>query len=173
MKKIFLPLCAFSAALLTGCAGVSTDAIETVAPFNINKYLGVWYELARLPHPFEDGLINVKATYRWGRNGQIEVVNEGVDEKNGKIRIARGVAEAYKNSDRGELRVSFFRPFYGKYRVIYLDENYSKAIVTSATNNYLWILCRERQIPQKDLDMLVAIAAEYGFDTDSLIFPQK
>ena len=173
MKKTFPAVFTLIAALLgTGCANVSTRNIEAVAPFNINSYLGVWYEQARLPHSFEDGLSNVKATYRWGRNGQIEVINEGWDE-NGKKQISRGVAETLKNSDRGELKVSFFRPFYAQYRIIYLDEKYTQAIVCGSTNNYLWILSRERKLPQKDLDMLVALAAEYGFDTDSLIVPQK
>ena len=159
--------------LFAGCSGVSTDGIEAVRPFNLNAYLGVWYEQARLPHSFENGIIKPQATYRWGRNGQIEVINEGIDEKSGKPRKSVGVAETYKGSDAGELRVSFFRPFYGRYRIIYLDEKYSKAIVTSSTADYLWILSRVKQLPEKDLQMLVAIAAEYGFDTERLIYPWK
>ena len=174
MKKFFIHTAAAIGALLGfGCSEISTESISAVSPFNINSYLGVWYEQARLPHSFEEGLINTKATYRWGRNGQIEVINEGIDEKTGRKKITKGVAETYKGSDRGELKVSFFRPFYGKYRIIYLDENYKKAIVTSSTNNYLWILSRERKLPEKELNMLVMLAAEYGFDTESLIFPQK
>ncbi|MBR1966780.1 MAG: lipocalin family protein [Lentisphaeria bacterium] len=172
-KKVLNFMTLIGTLLGAGCTGVSTENIEAVRPFKINSYLGVWYEQARLPHYFEEGLINPKATYRWGKNGLIEVINEGVDEKSGKKRIATAVAETYKGSDAGELKVSFFRPFYGKYRIIHLDENYTQAIVTAATNNYLWILSRERKLPQKDLQMLVAIAAEYGFDTDSLIYPQK
>ena len=174
MKKKAFNFMAFISVLFgAGCTGISTENIEAVRPFKINSYLGVWYEQARLPHSFEDGIINTQATYRWGRNGQIEVINEGIDEKNGKKRIVKGVAETYKGNDSGELKVSFFRPFYGKYRIIYLNEDYTEAIVTSATGNYLWILSRERKISQKNLQMLVAVAAEYGFDTESLIYPQK
>ena len=172
-NRLFAFLASVSAAVFSGCAGVSTENIEAVRPFNINSYLGVWYEIARLPHSFEDGIIKPQATYRWGRNGQIEVVNEGINQATGKRRTVNGYAETYKKSDAGELRVSFFRPFYGRYRIIYLDENYTRAIVTSSTNQYLWILCREKTLPEKDLQMLVAIAAEYGFDTDSLIYPWK
>lgn len=174
MKRFILIVFAAAAVcILCGCAGVSTANIETVRPFNINKYLGVWYEQARLPHSFEDGLINTKATYRWGRNGLIEVVNEGIIEKNGKRKVATGVAETIKGNESGDLKVSFFRPFYGSYRIIYLDEKYTRAIVTADTADYLWILSREQKMPQKELDMLVCLAAEFGFDTDSLIFPQK
>ena len=126
MKKYFIHAFAFIGALFGfGCTGVSTENIEAVTPFKINSYLGVWYEQARLPHSFEDGIINPKATYSWGRNGLIEVVNEGIVEKTGKRKRVTGVAETYKNSDSGELKVSFFRPFYGKYRIIYLDEKYT------------------------------------------------
>ena len=174
MKKTLLFLSAVWASLLTvGCNGVSTANIPAVSPFKINSYLGVWYEQARLPHSFEDGLINVKATYQWARNGQIEVINEGTDEASGKKRVIKGVAETVKGNDCGELKVSFFRPFYGKYRIIYLDALYTQAIVTSSTDNYLWILSRERKMPEKELQMLVALASEYGFDTESLIYPQK
>ena len=174
MKKYFIHAFAFIGALFGfGCTGVSTENIEAVTPFKINSYLGVWYEQARLPHSFEDGIINPKATYSWGRNGLIEVVNEGIVEKTGKLKRVTGVAETYKNCDSGELKVSFFRPFYGKYRIIYLDEKYTKALVTSSTFDYLWILSRERKLPEKELNMLVMLAAEYGFDTESLIFPQK
>ena len=174
MKKKILNFMTLIGTLFgAGCAGVSTENIEAVRPFKINSYLGVWYEQARLPHSFEDGLLNAKATYRWGRNGLIEVINEGIDEKSGKKRTATAVAETYKGSDAGELKVSFFRPFYGKYRIIYLDENYTKALVTSSTFDYLWILSRERKLSEKDLNMLVMLAAEYGFDTESLIYPQK
>ena len=166
-------LTSISAVFLSGCTGVSTESIEAVRPFNINSYLGVWYELARLPHSFEDGIIKPQAIYRWGRNGQIEVINEGIVRKTGKRKSVTGYAETYKKSDAGELRVSFFRPFYGRYRIIYLDENYSKAIVTSSTSDYLWILSRRKDLPDKELQLLVAIAAEYGFDTDSLIYPWK
>lgn len=174
MKKIFTMIAATVGGLIFGgCSGVSTEGIEAVSPFNVNSYLGVWYEQARLPHSFEDGIIKPKATYRWSRNGQIEVINEGIDEKTGKRKVSTGYAETYKKSTAGELRVSFFRPFYGRYRIIYLDENYTKAIVCGATSNYLWILSREEQMPAKELETLVALAAEYGFDTDSLIYPWK
>ena len=163
----------FSAVLafFSGCAKNSSMDIPAVADLDIEKYMGKWYEYARLPNRFEKNMRNVYAEYTMRRDGKTDVVNCGFDGK--KTRCISGIAKSANQAAAGELKVSFFRPFYGKYRIIYLDEKYTKALVTSSTFDYLWILSRERKLPEKELNMLVMLAAEYGFDTESLIFPQK
>lgn len=154
---------------LTGCAA-STRHLPAITPFDVDQYLGRWYEIARLPHRFERGLDYVTAEY--SREEQhIAVVNRGV--RNGQPKSVRGVARFKGDADTAELRVSFFRPFYGDYRVIWLAPDYSCAIVTSTTKKYFWILARERTLPPTQLQQLVAMAQKWGFETEKLEFPRQ
>ena len=156
--------------LITGCVGIPED-INPVDYFDINKYLGTWYEIARLDHSFERGLSNVTATYTLRDDEGINVLNKGYDQKKGEWKEAKGKAYFIGSHNIGRLKVSFWGPFYGGYNIIALDkENYSYAIVCGPNRSYLWILAREKIMASETLNKLVEFAKKLKFDTDKLIF---
>jgi apolipoprotein D and lipocalin family protein len=154
---------------LIGCAPAAK--IPVVTGFESARYLGVWYEVARLPNSFEEGLSNITAEYSKTDNGRLKVLNRGYDEKSGQWRSAQGSAYFTQNRNIGALRVTFFWPFYGSYRVIALDRNsYSYSLVMSGDLNYLWILSRTPTLENSTLAALLAFAEQNGFDTKRLIY---
>lgn len=159
-----------SALFLAGCErGKSTSEIRAVKPFSLQHYLGTWYEAARMPHSFEKGMEYVGAEYSLLPDGRIQVLNKGF--KNGKECVIRGYArQKIKNS--GELEVSFFRPFYGAYRIIALKEDYSAALLTSSTKDYAWILVRDPKNAEKIIAEYVTFLQEHGFDCSKLQYPK-
>jgi apolipoprotein D and lipocalin family protein len=141
-----------------------------VSGFNLERYLGKWYEIARLPASFEKDLVNVTATYALRPDGKVKVINEGYkNTKDGKHKKAEGKAKFAKTPDIGHLKVSFFGPFYADYMVIVLDPDYQYAMVCSG-HKYLWILARDPKLGKEILDDLVAKARDLGFKTDRLIY---
>lgn len=165
MNKIAIILFLF----LAGCVEIPEN-VKPVDNFKLEKYLGQWYEIARLDHSFERGLSRVTANYSL-RDGGVRVLNRGYSEKENKWKEAEGKAFFVKRPDQGYLKVSFFGPFYGSYVVFELDhENYQYALVCGPNKSYLWILARSPEIKQELKDMLIAKAATLGFDTSKLIF---
>lgn len=159
-----------SVAFLAGCAGAPRGVVP-ISGFEVERYLGQWHEIARLDHSFERGLTDVSARYSMRADGGLDVVNRGFDAKAGKWKEARGRAYFTGESDFGQLKVTFFWPFYGGYNIIELDrENYSHALVCGPSRSYLWILAREKTLDRAVRDSLVAKASALGFDTDALIF---
>ena len=156
-------------AVLAGCAQIP-DGVEPVQGFDATRYLGTWYEVARLDHRFERGLTRVTATYAARDDGGIDVLNRGFDVAKGSWSEAKGRAKFVGPRDVGQLKVSFFGPFYGGYNVVDLDPTYSHALVVGPNRSYLWILSREPDPPRETVDRLVARARALGFDTDALIF---
>ena len=152
---------------LTGCR--STSNLSVVDGFDAERYMGVWYEAARYPHRFEKGLTDVTASYSIRDDGRIRVVNRGFDTARGEWRDIKGIAKFRGAADRGWLKVSFFGPFYASYKIIYLDADYTEAIVTGPTYGYCWILVRNPSLPQERLEALVRRATDFGFDPDRLI----
>ena len=145
-----------------------TKDIPAACNVNIQKYLGRWYEIARFPHPFEDGLEKVTATYSLKSDGKIEVINAGT--KNGVRSSAKATAWVPDKGCTGKLLVSFFRPFKSQYKIIRLDEeNYSYAVVTSSTKDYLWILSREPRISDSLYENLIEFVSDNGFDSSRII----
>jgi len=156
-------------ALGCGCAP-GTRHIPAVEGFVLDRYLGKWYEIARLPHSFEEGLSHVTAEYSRRPDGTIQVVNRGYDAEAGRWRSATGRARPASDEGRGELRVTFFWPFWGAYRIIALDEEgYRYAMVTSSRMSYLWILSRSPTLPKETLCLRLAKARQYGFNLSRLI----
>lgn len=155
--------------LLAGCAQVP-DGIEPVGGFDAERYLGQWYEIARLDHRFERGMDNVTASYAARADGDIDVLNRGYLRATGEWKEARGRAKFVGARDLGSLKVSFFGPFYGGYNVIDLDPEYQLALVAGPSREYLWILARRPDPPREAVDRVVQRARELGFDTGALIW---
>jgi apolipoprotein D and lipocalin family protein len=155
--------------LLSGCSGVP-KGLYPVTDFDVNKYLGHWYEIARLDHSFERGLTEVTADYRKLPDGRIEVINRGFDSKKNKWKEVKGVARFQGKTDIASLEVSFFWPFYGAYNVLVLDPLYRYAMVAGPNRKYLWILARDRKLDAATQATLVERAKSWGFATDELIY---
>jgi apolipoprotein D and lipocalin family protein len=159
----------FAVFALSGCTGIP-DGIEPVDNFELEPYLGTWYEIARLDHRFERGLSNVTANYSLRDDGGVNVLNRGYDTEKGEWDEADGKAYFVDDPDVGRLKVSFFGPFYGAYNVFELGDNYEYSMVAGPNRSYLWILAREAQLPQATLDELLSKAEAAGYDTSELIF---
>ncbi len=165
-----MPLKAFllSLALLTGCTSIP-DNVEPVQSFDINRFLGQWYEVARLDHSFESGLSNVTATYALRDDQGISVINRGFSAEKKQWSEAIGKAYFVDKNDIGHLKVSFWGPFYSSYVVFELGENYDYAFVSGYSKDYLWLLSRTPQVDPSIMEKFIADAKEKGFDTSTLI----
>ena len=170
MKNWFLVL---TAALgFCGCNSHNTTAdIPAVKPFNITRYQGKWYEIARLPNRFERGMSHVTATYTLRPDGTVKVVNQGI--QNGKLVSITGVARAKNSPADGELEVSFFRPFYSDYRIIKLAPDYRYSIVTGSSRRLLWILARQPELSAADKNTILEFLRQHRFPTGELIYSQR
>lgn len=156
--------------LLTGCVGIP-DAVSPVSNFQLERYLGQWYEVARLDHSFERGLTKVTADYSLRNDGGVKVLNRGYSVRKNAWKEAEGKAYFVNKADQGYLKVSFFGPFYGSYVIFELDhENYQYALVCGPNKSYLWMLARSPDVTDTLKETLTAKAAALGFDTSRLIF---
>lgn len=155
--------------VLGGCVAIPAD-IEPVRGFELTRYLGRWYEIARLDHSFERGLINVTADYSLREDGGLRVVNRGYRPEEDRWETAEGVARFVGPEDVGRLKVSFFGPFYGAYNIIALDKaDYGHALVCGPNRSYLWILARKPRLDPAVAASLVTRARGLGFAVDQLI----
>jgi len=155
---------------LVGCLGVP-DGARPVKGFELERYLGKWYEIARLDHSFERGLSNVTAEYSLREDGGVRVLNRGFKDSRNKWKDAEGKAYFVDDSSTGQLKVSFFGPFYGAYNVIALDkEDYQWSLVVGPDTDYLWILSRTPELDKDIIDQLLAEASSLGFNIEDLIF---
>ncbi|MAV73761.1 MAG: lipocalin [Halieaceae bacterium MED-G27] len=165
MRYLFVGLLS----LLVSCTGLP-DGVEPVTGFEKQRYLGTWYEIARLDHSFERGLEQVTATYAVRDDGAISVLNRGYDIADQEWRQAEGVAKPVSSEDVAHLKVSFFGPFYGTYAVFELADDYSYAFVAGFNTDYLWLLARESTVSEAVRQRFVTRADELGFDVDALIW---
>lgn len=171
LKKILILL---TVLLLSGCAGGMPKGITPVQGFELNRYLGQWYEVARLDHSFERGLEQVTATYKLNEDGSVAVINRGFSTKTQKWSVANGKAKFVNGPDEGYLKVSFFGPFYGSYVVFELDKkDYDYAFVSGPDLSYLWLLSRKKTVDPDVKIRFLAKAASVGFDTEKLIFVKQ
>ena len=153
----------------TGCMmfGSSRD-IPVVKNFDATRFMGVWHEIARLPQSFEKGLVNVTATYELDGD-TLKITNRGF--RDGKEKIVTAVGHFAGPADEGAFRISFFRPFYGDYRIIWLSSDYDLALVTGNNRSSLWILSRNATVESNRLAALIEHASILGFDVSKLEFP--
>ena len=160
---------------LAGCSLTPPQGITPVSPFDVNRYTGKWYEIARLDHRFERGLTDNNATYSVQADGSVEVINRGYDTEDRQWKQVTGKALFQGSSNTASLKVSFFGPFYGAYHVAALDEpGYRWSLVTGPNRDYLWILARDKHLPEALKQDIVQRARKMGFDTDKLIWtPQQ
>lgn len=139
MKRFLLLM---SVVFLGGCLGMP-QSVKPVNEFQLDSYLGTWYEVARLDHSFERGLSNISAQYSLRDDGGVKVINRGYSIEKGEWKEAEGKAYFVEGSDQGYLKVSFFGPFYGSYVVFELDkQGYQYAFVSGPDTDYLWLLSR-------------------------------
>ena len=162
------------AAMLAGVLPVmacTKDQVDnsTVSEFDLSRYLGVWYEIARYDHSFERGMDNAMAQYILQDDGTVVVLNTAW--KDGLFKLAEGKAK-YPNPEKepGALKVSFFMFFYSDYNVMIVDEDYTISLVVSKKDNYLWILSRTPEADPALLQMVLNEAEERGYDTSKLIW---
>ena len=156
---------------VTGCSTAPPEGLTSVTPFEVNRYLGKWYEIARLDHSFERGLTDVSATYSLNSDGSLKVINRGFNVKKDEWKSATGRALFTGSTSQGSLKVSFFGPFYGGYHVLALDQkDYQWALVAGPDRDYLWILARDKTLSPAIREQLVEQAKKMGFATDKLIW---
>ncbi len=150
------------------------EGVVPVKNLNISRYLGKWYEIARLDHSFERGLSNVTAEYELRSDDGINVINRGFLAEEDKWKVAEGKAYFVGSRDEGHLKVSFFGPFYGSYIIFDLDqENYQYAFVSGYNTSYLWLLSRTPTVSEDVKERFVKKSKELGFDTNALIFTEQ
>lgn len=166
-------LCLLSLSLLTACVQVPEN-VTPVSNFQLERYLGKWYEIARLDHSFERGLSQVSAEYSMREDGGVKVLNRGYSDKDEAWEDAEGKAYFVQDSNTGFLKVSFFGPFYGSYIVTELDKDaYQYALISGPDYSYLWILSRTPELDQTTLQRLISRAKTLGFDTSKLIMVKQ
>jgi apolipoprotein D and lipocalin family protein len=168
IKPALLLAIAFS---LVGCSTTPPEGIMAVTPFDIARYEGQWFEVARLDHSFERGLSDVSARYRMQADGSVQVINRGFDAKKNDWKEAIGRALFIGDPKTASLKVSFFGPFYGGYHVAALDQtDYQWALVVGPDRDYVWILARDKQLKPEVRAQLLATATRMGLAVEKLIW---
>lgn len=159
--------------LMSACSTTLDTDVVPVSNFEADRYLGKWYEIARIENRFEKGLSQVTAEYSRREDGGIKVVNRGFEAEDNEWDVASGKAFFVSDSDIGHLKVSFFGPFYGPYVVFELDPDYRYSFVTNHNKKYLWFLSRTPEVPEDVKARFMNRINEMGFKTDKLIWVEQ
>ena len=162
-------LLAGSLLLFNSCKTIAPGALA-VSPFDAEKYLGKWYEIARFDFRFERGLNNTTAEYSLNPDQSIKVLNRGFNYEKKEWKQAIGKAKFVKDPNIAMLKVSFFGPFYAGYNVIELDKDYKYALIIGKNTKYLWLLSREKTIPKEIIDKYLETAKNLGCKVENLIW---
>lgn len=170
VKRLKWLLLVFVSVGLAGCLG-APEGVHPVQNFQLQRYLGQWYEIARLDHSFERGMSSVRATYSMREDGGVAVLNAGFTNDSQEWGQAEGKAYFVETPDIGHLKVSFFGPFYGSYIIFELDSvDYQYAFVAGMDKDYLWFLSRSPEVSDELINHFIELSATLGFDTENLIF---
>jgi apolipoprotein D and lipocalin family protein len=177
-KNIYLLLISITSVfILSACANQpvyrqSSSPLTSVSAVDLNRYLGTWYEIYRLPNRFEGtDCVTVSAQYALKDDGNVSVLNTCLKKDGPKV--ANGIAKVVPGSNNSKLKVSFFRPFYGDYWVIDLAEDYSWVLVGEPAGKYFWILARQKQLDSKSEEALLTKAEKLGYQRKDLIKPSN
>lgn len=158
------------AMLLVACTGIP-KGIDPIDDFKVDRYLGTWYEIARLDHSFERGLSQVTAEYSLREDGGITVLNKGFSKEKQKWKTAEGKAYFVSDKDTGHLKVSFFGPFYSSYIIFKLDkDSYQHAYIAGYSRDYLWLLARTPTVSEEIKKDFIKTSSTLGFNAEELIF---
>lgn len=153
-----------------GAAATIPQGVVAVKPFDKERYLGKWYEIARIDFRFERNMNNTTAEYSLNKDGSIKVINQGYNYVKDKYQQATGKAWFIGSSDEAKLKVSFFGPFYAGYNVIAIDEEYKYALVAGRNFNYLWFLSRDSKMPEDIKQQYLLKTKNWGFDITRLVW---
>ncbi len=143
--------------------------VKTVEFVSLEKYVGVWYEIAKIPNTFQRSCKkNTTATYSIQKDGRIKVVNRCVED-DGEINEAEGVARIVDKLTNAKLEVSFvsffgWRPFWGDYWIIGLDDNYQWVVVGHPKREYGWILSRTKSISEETRLKIFSLLREQEYN---------
>lgn len=143
---------------------------KPITNFDVNRYLGTWYEIARFDYRFEKSIDNATADYSLNEDGTVKVINRGYDTKKMKWTTVYGKAKFRNKPTRAALKVRFFGPFYSAYNVIALDKNYQYALIAGKSLDYLWLLSRNTNMPENIKRKYLRTAKKVGYDTSRLIW---
>ena|SRR5690554_802193 len=157
---------------LASCTSIPEKA-KPVTDFDVNQYLGTWYEIARIDFKHEKNMDNVSAQYSLNEDGTVKVLNSGFNYVKEEWEKAEGKAKFRGAKDVAALKVSFFGPFYSGYNVIALDDEYQYALVAGKDLDYLWILSRTKEIPETVKNDYLEQAKLIGFDTSRLVWVKQ
>lgn len=151
-------------AAVSACVGTVPRGVEPMIGFDAKRYMGTWYELARIDHRFERGVSRTFAYYSLEEDGAVTVINRGYSEEKNAWKESQGKARVLGEPDVAALKVSFFGPFYGGYNIVSLDDGYQTALVIGSSLDYFWLLSRTKSLPDRKFRQLLRIAQELGVD---------
>jgi apolipoprotein D and lipocalin family protein len=172
MKKIMqvtLACLMIGAKLSSAYGAEKMPELKTVESVELPRYMGTWYEIAKFPQWFENGLVGITANYTLLPNGKVQVVNSGYKKDfNGKLKVAKGKAWSVDPKTNAKLKVCFFWPFAGNYWILELGKDYEYAVVGDRSRDYLWILARTPRMEDAIYNELLERIRAKGFDLSKI-----